>query len=121
MNLLKFAMLIETLARLEHKQWVEWSKEIALTETISDERRKRWTTLWVDYDNLPESMKEEDRKWAKEVLSVILPLLQLSRRTTRTVSRAPLDPMTVKEGLDMFDLRKVHDPLSRSIIRRARA
>lgn len=64
--------LLEVLARLEHVQWVAWSKEIAKTEDISPERLERWKRLWKSYSVLSEEQKEQDRKWAKKVLTVLL-------------------------------------------------
>lgn len=64
--------IIEKLAELEHEQWVTWSKEIARTEKLSEERIKRWQTFWnTPYEDLPEEIKEEDRKWARKVLDVL--------------------------------------------------
>ena len=64
--------LIEKLAALEHQQWVEWSKELSEKEQLSEERQKRWQTLWVPYNELPENMKDHDRKWAKKVIAILL-------------------------------------------------
>jgi hypothetical protein len=77
--------LAEHLAALEHEQWMEWSKVLIrqLTDgqrfmndmaVISDnvhKKHQRWLPLWVPYDELSEEMKEEDRKWARKVLTVI--------------------------------------------------
>lgn len=62
---------LEKLAELEHEQWVEWSKNIAKTEHISKKRLQRWDKLWVDYWGLTEKEKEQDRKYARKVLSHI--------------------------------------------------
>lgn len=64
--------LLEVLARLEHLQWVTWSKEIARTENINPERLERWEKLWKSYSVLSDEQKEQDRKWAKKVLAVLL-------------------------------------------------
>lgn len=63
--------LIEKLAELEHEQWMEWAKNISSKENISEERLKRWKTLYVPYDDLSEEMKEEDRKWARKVVKIL--------------------------------------------------
>lgn len=60
---------LESLAKLEHDQWVEWSKSVA--PEVSETRRKRWEKLWIPYSELSEEMKEEDRKWAKKVMKII--------------------------------------------------
>ena len=64
--------LLEKIAEIEHEQWVSWSKAIAKQENLSPERLKRWKKYWVPYDELPEDVKEHDRKWARRVLEVIL-------------------------------------------------
>ncbi|MFA5445755.1 MAG: RyR domain-containing protein [Bacteroidales bacterium] len=65
--------LVEEIARYEHLQWVEWSKAIAESETISPERLARWKKqLWVPYSRLPEEQKESDRKYARKVLKHLM-------------------------------------------------
>ena len=63
--------LIEKLAELEHEQWMNWAKSIIKTENISKERVKRWKTLFIEYKNLSEEMKNLDREWAKRVLKIL--------------------------------------------------
>jgi hypothetical protein len=63
--------IIEALAEQEHLQWVEWSKALAETETLSTERLKRWKALWKPYDKLTEAEKEQDRKYARKILKII--------------------------------------------------
>jgi len=63
--------LLEELAALEHKQWVQWSQSIAANEKISIDRLKRWQTLWVPYSQLSEKDKDSDRSWAREVISIM--------------------------------------------------
>lgn len=63
---------IEKLAELEHEQWMSWAKTLMETENISESRKQRWKKYMVSYDALPEDMKEQDRKWARKVLKLIL-------------------------------------------------
>ena len=63
--------LLERLAELEHEQWVHWSKALAMQENISEERRKRWEQYWVPYSDLPEDVKESDRRWARRILEIV--------------------------------------------------
>lgn len=60
---------LEILAELEHEQWVKWSQNLATTEKISPERLERWQKLWIPYAKLTEEEKEQDRVWARKVLS----------------------------------------------------
>ena len=58
--------LLERVVRLEHEQWMDWSQAVA--DEVSPERRERWEKFWVDYDDLPENIKELDREYARKVL-----------------------------------------------------
>lgn len=61
--------LLEHLAAMEHKQWMQWAQTILDTEPgLSERRRKRWKELMVPYEQLPEEWKEYDREWAKKVI-----------------------------------------------------
>jgi len=59
--------LLERIARLEHEQWMAWSKDVA--SEVNPERRARWQKYWVPYEDLPEDIKELDRVWARKVLA----------------------------------------------------
>lgn len=71
--------LLERLAKLEHDQWVEWSKNIAENEKVSPDRLARWKTLWVPYDQLTEELKDDDRKYAKKVMDEIWTFLKATK------------------------------------------
>lgn len=62
--------MIEDLAELEHNIWVEWSRSIARSESISMPRLKRWKALWKPYSQLTEEQKEEDRILARRITEV---------------------------------------------------
>jgi len=66
--------LIEKLAELEHEQWCAWAESLIKDKTtkFSDERIERWANLiCTNYDNLTEKEKEQDRVWARKVLSIV--------------------------------------------------
>lgn len=63
--------LLEALASIEHDQWMEWAQSLMDNENISSERRQRWSKLMVPYDELTEESKEQDRVYARKVLSAI--------------------------------------------------
>jgi len=63
--------LREELAALEHQQWWEWSKTVAREEDISKERIERWRQYWKPYEDLPEDVKDHDRKWADRVTELL--------------------------------------------------
>jgi hypothetical protein len=65
--------VLETLAALEHEQWMSWAKAIAPSLDIeeADAIMPRWNRLWVPYDKLPEEEKEKDRTWARRVLQIL--------------------------------------------------
>lgn len=64
--------LLEKLASLEHDQWFCWAKDIIKSESISEERAKRWKEeCFKPYEELSEEMKEYDREWARKVLNIV--------------------------------------------------
>ena len=63
--------LLEKLAELEHEQWMAWSKEIAFHDGVSPMRLRRWKELWIPYKQLSETVKEQDRIWARKVLELL--------------------------------------------------
>jgi hypothetical protein len=63
--------LRERLAALEHEQWIFWSRDIAMTESITPSRLSRWIDLWRPYEELTEAEKDQDRAWADKVLAII--------------------------------------------------
>ena len=67
----KMKELLERIAELEHEQWVHWSKALAMQENLSPERVERWKRYWVPYSDLPEDVKESDRKWARSVMEIV--------------------------------------------------
>ena len=63
--------IIESLAELEHKQWMKWADTIMQTEKISDDRFARWASCMIPYADLSEEMKEHDRVWARKALAIL--------------------------------------------------
>ena len=63
---------LEKLAIIEHEQWIEWATALMEKETLSPERIKRWKLLLVDYPNLSSEYKEQDRKYARKIIELIL-------------------------------------------------
>lgn len=61
--------LLESLASIEHEQWMEWSKSVA--SEVSAERRDRWEKYWIPYDQLSDEVKEQDREWARKALNLM--------------------------------------------------
>lgn len=82
--------LLEELSNLEHEQWCDWSKSVAsdmgklinlidldkLDKTDLEfvesqkERLKRWESYWVDYDDLSDDVKQQDRDYAIKVIEI---------------------------------------------------
>ena len=63
--------IIESLAELEHEQWMKWADTIMQTEKISDARFARWASCMIPYGELTEEMKEFDREWARKALAIL--------------------------------------------------
>lgn len=61
--------IVEAFAAIAHEQWSHWSK--AVSEEVAPERRARWETCWVPYEQLPEETKEFDRIWARKYLELL--------------------------------------------------
>lgn len=61
--------LIEKLAEIEHEQWMLWAKSVH--NEVSSERKKRWQSYYVNYNELPEEVKEQDRVFARKVMEVL--------------------------------------------------
>jgi hypothetical protein len=61
--------LVEALAKIEHEQWMHWSRAVAAD--IADATRVKWQRSWVDYTELRDDLKETDRLWARKVLTLL--------------------------------------------------
>lgn len=61
--------LLESLAALEHDQWLSWAQSVVAE--VSEERRERWRNSFKSYDELSETEKEKDRVFARKVLAII--------------------------------------------------
>lgn len=61
--------LLESLANLEHRQWISWSE--SLMEFVPAEKAKRWKSYQVPYDDLKEDIKELDRPFARKTMKVL--------------------------------------------------
>lgn len=76
--------LVELLSALEHEQWMHWSKALYermlafATEEDDDDmmtfvlgQKVKWEPSWKPYAELPDDVKEYDRKWARKVIAVL--------------------------------------------------
>lgn len=63
------AELLDCLARVEHEQWVTWSKAVA--HEVSPARRSAWKRCWISYDELSADEKELDLIWARRALAAL--------------------------------------------------
>ena len=61
--------LIESLAEIEHEQWIHWSQ--AVSGEVSDATRNKWQRSWVAYAELADEMQEADRVWARKVVEFL--------------------------------------------------
>jgi hypothetical protein len=62
--------LRERLAKLEHQQWMHWTKWLVnkSDHDIPEELEEKWKKSWMPYEELSEEMKDKDRKWADKSL-----------------------------------------------------
>ncbi len=68
--------LKEELAKLEHEQWMEWSKNLHSNEKLSPERIDRWTKMWIPYSELTEEQKDQDRVYAEKSMALFMAVLE---------------------------------------------
>jgi len=62
--------LIETIAQVNHAQWLEWSRSVA--NEVSEERLEHWKDAWKPYDELDEVVKENRYAvWAHVLLRTL--------------------------------------------------
>jgi hypothetical protein len=61
--------LVESLAEIEHAQWIHWSQAVA--GDVSTATRNKWQQSWVAYAELTEDVKEADRVWARKVVKLL--------------------------------------------------
>jgi len=68
---LTYEEIMESLAELEHEQWMTWAKNLKDTEALSIQRLNRWLHCFKPYSELSEEMKEHDREWARKALAIL--------------------------------------------------
>ncbi len=64
---------IEVVANAVHEQWIRWAQTVMDGEPeLSESRRMRWERYMVPYAELPEHVKEYDRKEARLIVDAAL-------------------------------------------------
>lgn len=64
--------MIEEISSIIHDLWMGWAKILLESEPwITKERKERWESCFVPYEQLSEEMKDLDRKFAKIILECI--------------------------------------------------
>ena len=63
--------LLEKISELVHDIWVDWSRELSVSEHLSSKRLRRWGKCWVPYKELSPELKNLDRDIAKRFLDII--------------------------------------------------
>lgn len=95
----------EEIAELEHEQWMMWAREVAREEKISSKRLLRWGDYLIPYKDLPEDVKEHDRKWADKILNILLTTLTEFEREVRERDIIVLNAMSLEcMEEDKFDI-----------------
>lgn len=63
--------LIEKLAELEHKQWAHWTEY--MLRNLTKKNVERWKRqIQIPYSELSEKEKDSDRKWARNVIALLI-------------------------------------------------
>lgn len=131
--------LLETLAALEHEQWMAWAQSII--SEVSQERRDKWKDLFKHYDELPEKEKEKDRVFARKVMAAI-PNQEPEKKFLKEIESDLKDYKRMTEHIDRLAAEMQHagdgitqsygddagmpraggkrDPVAREVIRRDR-
>jgi len=63
--------ILEELAELEHNQWMEWVGTMMKTQNITPDVLANWKSYLILYSDLPEDIKEFNRKFARKVMGVL--------------------------------------------------
>lgn len=66
-NKIKEYEIIESLADLEHEQWMHWAKAVIKEGFVPEAKVKQWEKLFIPYKQLTEEAKEHDRYFARKV------------------------------------------------------
>jgi len=61
--------LREQIAKLIHEEWVEWAK--CVEHEVGEERQQRWHSVYCDYEELSEDMKDKDRAYVDKIIKVL--------------------------------------------------
>ncbi|MCP4356079.1 MAG: hypothetical protein GY793_10750 [Proteobacteria bacterium] len=61
--------LREQIAKLIHEEWIEWAKNV--DHEVSQERQKRWHSVYCNYEDLSEQMKDKDRVYVDKIINVL--------------------------------------------------
>lgn len=67
----QWSRLLETLADLEHKQWISWTSWLVENEELPKELVIKWKRSWLPYRELSEKQKDKDRIWARSVIRLL--------------------------------------------------
>jgi hypothetical protein len=71
LNIKEHRLLIEKLADLEHRQWIEWTKY--MLKNLTDKNISKWKKqIKTKYQDLPDNEKWSDRRWATKVIKLII-------------------------------------------------
>lgn len=106
----KIEELLEQLAELEHDQWWKWAKTLMEKENLSPDRIARWKKDMVPYAELPEDVKEYDRKWARRVLDILQTALREQREMIEKENKVTGDTSDGYHTFnELYEFRKVYN------------
>lgn len=67
--------IIEQLADLEHRQWIEWTKY--MLKNTNQSNIEKWKLLTkTKYKDLTEKQKWSDRRWANKTIQLISKIIK---------------------------------------------
>jgi hypothetical protein len=101
--------LLESLAKQEHDQWMDWAKTLMEKEPgLTPERVARWQAYMVPYEELTEEVKEFDRVWARKSLSLLLESMPTHRLEDLIRNNKEQQQLVDELQQDIRDLRVNH-------------
>lgn len=74
-------MVLDAIADIMHEAWMAWSRELATSEEISEQRMARWQAFWVPFGQLRQVSRMPDQYWATRVLCRLFDVLNVQDMT----------------------------------------
>lgn len=98
--------LLETLAKLEHDQWMEWAQTLMAKEKLSPDRVQRWQKFMLPYEDLPEDVKEFDRVWARKAMVELINAFPIAKMEELLTDNENLEQILMQLKVDIVEMEE---------------